>query len=52
MPHVVCAPIVISLRMLEHYGKLAPIRHTIPLRLLAYHTACVLGVGVELPGSL
>ena len=28
------------IRMPEHYGKLSPILHTVPLQLLSYHTAC------------
>src|SRR5690606_33971881 len=31
------------IRMPEHYGSLSPLLHTIPLQLLAYHTACVRG---------
>jgi glucosamine--fructose-6-phosphate aminotransferase (isomerizing) len=40
------------IRMPEHYGKLSPILHTIPLQLLAYHTACVRGTDVDKPRNL
>ncbi|HUG59858.1 MAG TPA: glutamine--fructose-6-phosphate transaminase (isomerizing) [Candidimonas sp.] len=40
------------IRMPEHYGKLSPILHTIPLQLLAYHTACARGTDVDKPRSL
>ncbi|GAB2900989.1 glutamine--fructose-6-phosphate transaminase (isomerizing) [Paralcaligenes ginsengisoli] len=40
------------IRMPEHYGKLSPILHTIPLQLLAYHTACARGTDVDKPRNL
>ncbi|HLS51055.1 MAG TPA: glutamine--fructose-6-phosphate transaminase (isomerizing) [Burkholderiaceae bacterium] len=40
------------IRMPEYYGTLSPILHTIPLQLLAYHTACVRGTDVDKPRNL
>ncbi len=40
------------IRMPEHYGLLSPILHTIPLQLLAYHTACARGTDVDKPRNL
>ncbi|AHV94320.1 glutamine--fructose-6-phosphate transaminase (isomerizing) [Bordetella holmesii] len=40
------------IRMPEYYGVLSPILHTIPLQLLAYHTACVRGTDVDKPRNL
>ncbi|WP_353172177.1 glutamine--fructose-6-phosphate transaminase (isomerizing) [Paracandidimonas soli] len=40
------------IRMPEHYGSLSPLLHTIPLQLLAYHTACVRGTDVDKPRNL
>ncbi|MFQ1062476.1 glutamine--fructose-6-phosphate transaminase (isomerizing) [Bordetella trematum] len=40
------------IRMPEHYGMLSPILHTIPLQLLAYHTACARGTDVDKPRNL
>jgi glucosamine--fructose-6-phosphate aminotransferase (isomerizing) len=40
------------IRMPEHYGQLSPILHTVPLQLLAYHTACVRGTDVDKPRNL
>jgi glucosamine--fructose-6-phosphate aminotransferase (isomerizing) len=40
------------IRMPEHYGYLSPILHTIPLQLLAYHTACARGTDVDKPRNL
>jgi glucosamine--fructose-6-phosphate aminotransferase (isomerizing) len=40
------------IRMPEHYGALSPILHTIPLQLLAYHTACARGTDVDKPRNL
>jgi glucosamine--fructose-6-phosphate aminotransferase (isomerizing) len=40
------------IRMPEHYGVLSPILHTIPLQLLAYHTACARGTDVDKPRNL
>ena len=40
------------IRMPEHYGKLSPILHTVPLQLLSYHTVCVRGTDVDKPRNL
>ncbi len=40
------------IRMPEHYGVLSPILHTVPLQLLAYHTACARGTDVDKPRTL
>jgi glucosamine--fructose-6-phosphate aminotransferase (isomerizing) len=40
------------IRMPEHYGLLSPILHTIPLQLLAYHTAIARGTDVDKPRNL
>jgi glucosamine--fructose-6-phosphate aminotransferase (isomerizing) len=40
------------LRMPEHYGWLSPILHTVPLQLLAYHTALAKGTDVDKPRNL
>jgi len=40
------------IRMPEYYGALSPILHTIPLQLLAYHTACTRGTDVDKPRNL
>ena len=40
------------IRMPEHYGKLSPILHTLPLQLLAYHTAVARGTDVDKPRNL
>jgi glucosamine--fructose-6-phosphate aminotransferase (isomerizing) len=40
------------IRMPEHYGKLSPILHVIPLQLLAYHTALARGTDVDKPRNL
>ncbi len=40
------------IRMPENYGALSPILHTIPLQLLAYHTACSRGTDVDKPRNL
>jgi glucosamine--fructose-6-phosphate aminotransferase (isomerizing) len=40
------------IRMPEHYGMLSPILHTIPLQLLAYHTAIARGTDVDKPRNL
>lgn len=40
------------IRMPEHYGALSPILHTVPLQLLAYHTALALGTDVDKPRNL
>lgn len=40
------------IRLPEHYGQLSPILHTIPLQLLAYHTALARGTDVDKPRNL
>jgi glutamine---fructose-6-phosphate transaminase (isomerizing) len=40
------------IRMPEHYGLLSPILHTVPLQLLAYHTAVARGTDVDKPRNL
>jgi glucosamine--fructose-6-phosphate aminotransferase (isomerizing) len=40
------------IRMPEHYGALSPILHTLPLQLLAYHTAVKRGTDVDKPRNL
>jgi glucosamine--fructose-6-phosphate aminotransferase (isomerizing) len=40
------------LRLPEHAGHLSPIVHTIPLQLLAYHTAVMRGTDVDKPRNL
>lgn len=40
------------LRLPEHYGVLSPILHTLPLQLLAYHTAICKGTDVDKPRNL
>jgi glucosamine--fructose-6-phosphate aminotransferase (isomerizing) len=40
------------IRLPEHYGALSPILHTIPLQLLAYHTALARGTDVDKPRNL
>ncbi|MDQ8021531.1 MAG: glutamine--fructose-6-phosphate transaminase (isomerizing) [Moraxellaceae bacterium] len=40
------------IRLPEHYGPLSPILHTVPLQLLAYHTACSRGTDVDKPRNL
>jgi glucosamine--fructose-6-phosphate aminotransferase (isomerizing) len=40
------------IRLPEHYGVLSPILHTVPLQLLAYHTALARGTDVDKPRNL
>lgn len=40
------------IRMPEHYGRLSPVLHVVPLQLLAYHTACARGTDVDKPRNL
>jgi glucosamine--fructose-6-phosphate aminotransferase (isomerizing) len=40
------------IRMPENYGNLSPILHVVPLQLLAYHTALVIGTDVDKPRNL
>lgn len=46
------APGMHVIRMPEHYGPLSPILHTVPLQLLAYHTAVARGTDVDKPRNL
>ena len=50
--HIDNEPGVRVIRMPEHYGALSPILHTVPLQLLAYHTACARGTDVDKPRNL
>jgi len=50
--HIKAAEGIHVIRMPEHYGHLSPILHTIPLQLLAYHTACARGTDVDKPRNL
>ena len=50
--HIVAGDGIQVIRMPEHYGDLSPIIHTIPLQLLAYHTACSRGTDVDKPRNL
>jgi len=40
------------IRLTEHYGLLSPILHTIPMQLLAYHTALARGTDIDKPRNL
>ncbi len=40
------------IRLPEHYGDLSPLLHTVPLQLLAYHTAVARGTDVDKPRNL
>jgi len=40
------------IRLPGHYGQLSPILHTLPLQLLAYHTALARGTDVDKPRNL
>lgn len=40
------------IRLPENYGALSPILHVVPLQLLAYHTAVVMGKDVDKPHNL
>jgi glutamine---fructose-6-phosphate transaminase (isomerizing) len=40
------------IRMPAHYGALSPVLYTVPLQLLAYHTACVRGADIDKPRNL
>ncbi|MGA2548681.1 MAG: glutamine--fructose-6-phosphate transaminase (isomerizing) [Burkholderiaceae bacterium] len=50
--HITASEGVHILRMPEHYGWLSPILHTVPLQLLAYHTALAKGTDVDKPRNL
>ena len=40
------------IRLPEHYGRLSPILHVVPLQLLAYHAALARGTDVDKPRNL
>ncbi len=50
--HIVNQPGIHVIRMPEHYGPLSPILHTVPLQMLAYHTAVARGTDVDKPRNL
>ncbi|HEY4542546.1 MAG TPA: glutamine--fructose-6-phosphate transaminase (isomerizing) [Noviherbaspirillum sp.] len=50
--HITSSEGVHVIRLPEHYGKLSPILHVIPLQLLAYHTALARGTDVDKPRNL
>jgi glucosamine--fructose-6-phosphate aminotransferase (isomerizing) len=50
--HIQSSEGVHVLRLPEHAGLLSPIVHTIPLQLLAYHTAVMRGTDVDKPRNL
>lgn len=50
--HIVAGDGIQVIRMPENYGDLSPIIHTVPLQLLAYHTACSRGTDVDKPRNL
>jgi glutamine---fructose-6-phosphate transaminase (isomerizing) len=50
--HIQSSESVHVLRLPEYAGLLSPIVHTIPLQLLAYHTAVIRGTDVDKPRNL
>jgi len=50
--HIESSEGVHVLRLPEHAGLLSPVVHTIPLQLLAYHTAVMRGTDVDKPRNL
>jgi glutamine---fructose-6-phosphate transaminase (isomerizing) len=50
--HIAPSEGVHVIRLPEHYGKLSPILHVVPLQLLAYHTALARGTDVDKPRNL
>ncbi len=50
--HISSSEGVHVIRLPEHYGKLSPILHVVPLQLLAYHTALARGTDVDKPRNL
>jgi glucosamine--fructose-6-phosphate aminotransferase (isomerizing) len=50
--HIESSDNVHVLRLPEHAGLLSPVVHTIPLQLLAYHTAVIRGTDVDKPRNL
>ncbi|MBV8665963.1 MAG: glutamine--fructose-6-phosphate transaminase (isomerizing) [Burkholderiaceae bacterium] len=50
--HIEASEDVHVLRLPGHYGLLSPVLHTVPLQLLAYHTALARGTDVDKPRNL
>jgi glucosamine--fructose-6-phosphate aminotransferase (isomerizing) len=50
--HIENEPGIYVVRLPGQYGLLSPILHTIPLQLLAYHTALARGTDVDKPRNL
>ncbi|GAB3545597.1 glutamine--fructose-6-phosphate transaminase (isomerizing) [Noviherbaspirillum agri] len=50
--HISSSEGVHVIRLPEHYGKLSPILHVVPLQMLAYHTALARGTDVDKPRNL
>jgi glucosamine--fructose-6-phosphate aminotransferase (isomerizing) len=50
--HIRSEPGIHVIALPEHYGALSPVLHTVPLQLLAYHTACARGTDVDKPRNL
>jgi glutamine---fructose-6-phosphate transaminase (isomerizing) len=50
--HITPSAGVYVVRLPEHYGQLSAILHTIPMQLLAYHTALARGTDVDKPRNL
>jgi glucosamine--fructose-6-phosphate aminotransferase (isomerizing) len=50
--HIESSEGVHVLRLPEHAGLLSPVVHTIPLQLLAYHTAVIRGTDIDKPRNL
>jgi glucosamine--fructose-6-phosphate aminotransferase (isomerizing) len=50
--HIKSSDTIHVIRLPENYGMLSPILHTIPLQLLAYHTALARGTDVDKPRNL
>lgn len=46
------APGIEVIRLVEHYGPLSPILHTLPMQLLAYHAALARGTDIDKPRNL
>ncbi len=50
--HLQSSEVIHVIRLPEHAGQLSPVIHTIPLQLLAYHTAVIRGTDVDKPRNL
>ena len=50
--HIKSSDTIHVIRLPENYGMLSPILHTVPLQLLAYHTALARGTDVDKPRNL